>query len=377
MLNAIRLAASGGGGGGAGTVTSVGFTGGLISVANPTGAAALTVAGTSGGIPYFGSTSSWASSGLLAANALLIGGGAGAAPASTTTGTGVLTALGVAVGSAGAFVVNGGALGTPSSGTLTNCTGIPAAGITGTLAATNGGTGVSNAGTLTNASNTTITGGGTLALAGFTLTVPATGTAALLGTANVFTAAQTFTPSGGTATNAFAANGRCTIFADASGLSLRLFASGMYLGATGTSSLITFNASGTAKTVFWNDGSVWISDNTGSFALRNGATNLFSDASNQLDMRNGTSAQALKVYGTYTDSSNYVRASLTVTSTTAGIVVETLGTGADNIDLALTPAGTGLVAISSAASVDAAVVSTHTARMKYNGTEYKVLLATP
>lgn len=40
-------------------------------------------------------------------------------------GTGVLTALGVNVGSAGAFVVNGGALGTPSSGTLTNATGLP------------------------------------------------------------------------------------------------------------------------------------------------------------------------------------------------------------------------------------------------------------
>jgi hypothetical protein len=58
------------------------------------------------------------------------------------------------------------------------------------LSSANGGTGVNNAGTLTNASNTTITGGGTLALAGFTLTVPATGTAALLATANVFTAAQ-------------------------------------------------------------------------------------------------------------------------------------------------------------------------------------------
>ena len=40
-------------------------------------------------------------------------------------GTGVATALAVNVGSAGAFVVNGGALGTPSSGTLTNATGLP------------------------------------------------------------------------------------------------------------------------------------------------------------------------------------------------------------------------------------------------------------
>jgi hypothetical protein len=43
----------------------------------------------------------------------------------TSFGTGVGTALGVNTGSAGAFVVNGGALGTPSSGTLTNATGLP------------------------------------------------------------------------------------------------------------------------------------------------------------------------------------------------------------------------------------------------------------
>lgn len=62
------------------------------------------------------------------------------------------------------------------------------------LAASLGGTGIANGAsatlTLPNAA-TTITGGGTLALGGFTLTVPATGTAALLATANVFTAAQT------------------------------------------------------------------------------------------------------------------------------------------------------------------------------------------
>lgn len=42
--------------------------------------------------------------------------------AGLTPGTGVATALAVNIGTAGAFVVNGGALGTPSSGTLTNCT---------------------------------------------------------------------------------------------------------------------------------------------------------------------------------------------------------------------------------------------------------------
>jgi hypothetical protein len=43
----------------------------------------------------------------------------------TGLGTNVATALAVNVGSSGAVVVNGGALGTPSSGTLTNATGLP------------------------------------------------------------------------------------------------------------------------------------------------------------------------------------------------------------------------------------------------------------
>lgn len=49
--------------------------------------------------------------------------------AAITPGTGVGTALATNVGSSGAVVVNGGALGTPSSGTLTNATGLPAASV--------------------------------------------------------------------------------------------------------------------------------------------------------------------------------------------------------------------------------------------------------
>ena len=73
-----------------------------------------TIAGTSGGIPYFSSGTTWATSAALAANALVIGGGAGAAPATTTTGTGVVTALGNAANATGGFAtING-------TATLTN-----------------------------------------------------------------------------------------------------------------------------------------------------------------------------------------------------------------------------------------------------------------
>jgi hypothetical protein len=76
----------------------------------------------------------------------------------TGLGTGVATALAVNVGSAGAPVVFNGALGTPSSGTLSGCTALPLASVTGfgtgvaTALAVN--TGLTGAITLNNATNT-------------------------------------------------------------------------------------------------------------------------------------------------------------------------------------------------------------------------------
>jgi len=175
---------------GSGSVTSVSFTGGLISVATATTTPALTVAGTSGGLVYFSSASTWASSAVLAANALIIGGGAGVAPSTITTGTGVVTALGVNTGSAGAFVVNGGALGTPSSGTVTNLTGTASININGTVGAATANTGAFT--TLSASSTVSGTGfstylasppaiGGTAAAAGTFTTLTNTGTAYLGG----------------------------------------------------------------------------------------------------------------------------------------------------------------------------------------------------
>lgn len=92
--------------GGTGTVTSVDASGGTTGMSFTGGpvttSGTLTLAGT-----------------LAVAN-----GGTGI----TAFGTGVATALGINVGSAGAFVTFNGALGTPSSGSLANCTGLPVAG---------------------------------------------------------------------------------------------------------------------------------------------------------------------------------------------------------------------------------------------------------
>ena len=78
---------------GSGTVTSIAqtFTGGILSVSGSpittSGTLALTVAGTSGGIPYFSSGTTWASSAALTQYGVVYGGGAGAAPVSTAAGT--------------------------------------------------------------------------------------------------------------------------------------------------------------------------------------------------------------------------------------------------------------------------------------------------
>lgn len=72
--------------------------------------------------------------------------------------------------------------------------------------------------------------------------------------------------------------------------------------------------------------------------------NLYGDAAQTLSLRNSTNAQALFVYNTYTDGSNYERLQITGTggasfSLTAG----TAGTGGDNLNIVLAPAGTGSV----------------------------------
>lgn len=156
----ITIAASGGGGGG-GTVTTVsvatanGFAG---TVANATTTPAITLTTTitglleGNGTAVAAATTTGTGSVVRATSPTLVTPALGTPSSGTLTnttgfptanlaglGTGVATALAINTGSAGAFVVLGGALGTPSSGTLTNTTGFPAANLSGL------GTGVATA----------------------------------------------------------------------------------------------------------------------------------------------------------------------------------------------------------------------------------------
>jgi hypothetical protein len=103
---------------------------------------------------------------------------------------------------------------------------------------------------------------------------------------------------------------------------------------------------------------------SGSIAWTSGAINyardlvIARDAANTLAQRNSTNAQTYRLYGTYTDASNYERLSLSTTAGTgATIAVETDGTGADNLDLTIKPAGTGQLYVGAGGTTAAAPAS--------------------
>ena len=139
--------------------TAAGLSATLVATSGGTGQSSYAV----GDILYASTTTALSKLADVATGNAIISGGIGAAPSYgkialtthvsgtlpvanggtgiTAIGTGVATALGVNVGTAGAFVVNGNALGTPSSGTVTNLTGTASININGTVGATTASTG--------------------------------------------------------------------------------------------------------------------------------------------------------------------------------------------------------------------------------------------
>lgn len=135
------------------------------------------IAGTSGGIPYFSSATTMASSGLLALNALMIGGGAGASP-STLASNGTTTQVlhGGAVPSWGSVNLSTDANGTLQvgqmpvfTGDVTNTgLGTTVAAIQGTIVTGTTGTGAAVLGTTPTITRPTLNGftDGSVAAAG-------------------------------------------------------------------------------------------------------------------------------------------------------------------------------------------------------------------
>ena len=75
------------------------------------------------------------------------------------------------------------------------------------------------------------------------------------------------------------------------------------------------------------------------------------DAADTLALIRTTNAQTFRWYRTFTDSTNYERGSLRTAAGQVIVAAETAGTGTDDIDLVLTPAGAGLVTLPGGATL--------------------------
>ena len=175
--------------------------------------------------------------------------------------------------------------------------------------------------------------------------VKATGTQllALVGTAYVPLAGGTMT-------------GALTLPAGAVGAPSLMFAgAGATTGLYSTGSTNVSVAVGGVQQQYWTANSCWIAStasvglltDTAYFTIGSSLTTapaLYRDVETNFTFafRNGTNTQNVRVYNTYTNSSNYERLALTgVAGSSVNITAESLGTGASNLDVVITPKGSG------------------------------------
>ena len=230
----------------------------------------------------------------------------------TGLGTGVATALAVNVGTAGAFVVNGGALGTPSSGTVTNLTGTASININGTVGATTANTG--NFTTLTSTND--ITTGGFYASGAFSGTY-----------------------SDGIVVDYVTGNGRITV-GSADGLTI-------YNGGTGArAALLTLSTSGVITTSTWNGVTIGVAyGGTGLTSLTAGSMVYGAGTSAFSTLAIGTVGQILTSTGTAPQWSTLSGVAVTTFSAgTTGFTPSTATSGAVTLagTLNIANGGTGI-----------------------------------
>lgn len=108
-------------------------------------------------------------------------------------------------------------------------------------------------------------------------------------------------------------------------------------------------------------------DMTGTIDLR-----LWRDAANTLALRNGANAQSQRTYFSYTDASNYTRFAINTATGVHTLAAESAGTGEANVDIALTPKGTGAVRFGTASAIAAETVTGYITIKDAGGTARKL-----
>ena len=375
-------AGSGGGGGGGGDALT---TDPLSQFAATTSAqlAGVITDETGSGLLVFGTSPTLTTPALGTPSAVVLTNGTGLPIAGLTgLGTGVGTALGVNVGSAGAPVLFNGAGGTPSSLTLTNATGLPVGSITGlgsgvaTWLATPSSANLATALTGETGSGAAVFGTAP-AFTGPVTLAEAVGSSALVITGAtqtasfpVISATQTWNGSGVTftgiklnVTNTLSAATSVFIDLQMGGVSKFSVANytdngGLRLSTSGGHPQFVVDSSTTGFGITRQDaiaspldifarshhassiGSLGFWSGTG---FTSGALDLtlFRDAADVLAQRRTTNPQTFRIYNTYTDASNYERARLEWTGNILAIGTESAGTGTAR-GLSLRP-GSGLL----------------------------------